>query len=772
MNQLIKTKKSNALDRWLTILGFLAVLIFACHASTHMVGASDTWKAIAAGRHYTNYGVDTVDPFSENSLKPGPTEKEIETWPKPAKWIANKFSLETLKYWHPTGWANQNWLTGVIFYWLTYESPFADAKTLSFNSLAYCKFAIYILTVICIYYIAKTLGVNPALSALFACFAMFIGRSFFAIRPAEFTNLLVAVFLLVIVLTTYRNILYIWLIVPLVVFWCNVHGGYIYAFIMLVPFIALNLITNFFPKRFVSIGLKGIYYSIAAGLVAFPAMILFNPFHLTNLTHIFVISFGKHAGQWRGTNEWHPAFEWKNPVGDEIPFLIMYIIAWLALLTWIVVLLSTYRSVSRATEPKENSSHEYRWPKVDPAIMVIAALTIYMAIRARRFIPIAAIAACPIIAMFINQMIRAISAWRTFHKQNRLTVSPMPYNMQLSFTFAAAVAVLFLATSWGLKFKRVYLDPWPFDTKLNSVFMRMTASHYKPFYACRFIKHNNLKGKIFNYWTEGNFIALYQQPDTSTGKPPLQLFIDGRAQTAYEFKHVQLWTKILSGGPTAKNAREKNRKLTNDDYTKIGRWIDTKLKKHNVSVVLMPSRMSDRPFIKGLEYNSDWQLVFFNNKQKLFVDITTPQGNQLFEGITTGQTLYPDDFSKSLILAHVLLGKEDTERKQGLNFAIKAFEINPSQAPMQQILSAAKFNDLKPRVDDFCKDYFDDFEENKQRYIKKHGYHNRITAVLIACNYLQKIAGKKENADGTKFYAAKKQQYNNEAKKLREGKRW
>ena len=60
---------------------------------------------------------------------------------------------------------------------------------------------------------------NPALSAVFACFAMFVGRSFLDIRPAGFSNLLVAVFLLTLVLATYRNILYIWLIVPLSVLW-------------------------------------------------------------------------------------------------------------------------------------------------------------------------------------------------------------------------------------------------------------------------------------------------------------------------------------------------------------------------------------------------------------------------------------------------------------------------------------------------------------------------------------------------------------------------
>ena len=449
MAESIKNKKGGALSGWPMILGWLAMLIFALHSSTHMVGAGDTWVAMACGRHFINHGVNTVEPFSANSHKAGPTEEDIEKWPTWAQWITNKVGIETVRYWHPTGWVNQNWLTHVIFYWLTHLSPFADADTFSYNTLVYWKFAIYILTVICVYYTGRLLGVNPALSAVFACFTMFIGRSFFDIRPAGFSNLLVAVFLLILVLATYRNLLYIWLIVPLGVLWCNLHGGYIYLFIMLVPFIGLNLLTSVSKKWFVSIGLKGVYHTIAASFVAFIAVIIFNPFHLTNLTHTFVISVSEHAKMWRTVNEWHPAFEWNNPVGDEIPFLIMYIIAWVVLFVWAVALLATFRSVRRRQPKRKTSSpDEYQWPKIDLSLMVIAGLTIYMAIRSRRFIPIAAIAACPVIAMFIDQMIRAISAAYNFRKKNSLTVPPMPYNLRLFFILAGAVAVVGFGTWW------------------------------------------------------------------------------------------------------------------------------------------------------------------------------------------------------------------------------------------------------------------------------------------------------------------------------------
>ena len=980
MAESIKAEKRPALSGWPMVFGWLAMIIFALHASTRMVGAGDTWVAMACGRHFINHGVDTVEPFSANSHKPGPTQEDIKKWPKSAQWIADKVGLKMVKYWHPTGWVNQNWLTHVIFYWLTSLSPFEDADSLSFNTLVYWKFAIYILTVICVYYTPRILGVNPLLSAAFACFALFVGRSFFDIRPAGFSNLLVAVFLLVLVLTTYRNILYIWLIVPIAVFWCNVHGGYIYLFIMLAPFIAMNFLTSFSKKRFVSIGLKGVCHTIAAGFVAFVAVVIFNPFHLTNLTHTFVISFSKHAEMWRNVNEWHPAFRWTNPVGTGFPFLVLLILSigllvlWLAsrllkprllkapkneleaqkklfafsskllgcaaavLICWTtfisfswakvspasfficavfvgILLLSIYKSVhfiylavpltllalyltdakgyagryiypfvlipayvtlhilasllsknakikskniifvaaaavvalilmivifnpfkfdspvwnvgqflhlkrmwrppyernldlsyrhlfsglyivniasiiiwttlpflrrifnqlpNKTAEPSE--AETYTLPKIDLALIVIAALTVYMAYRSRRFIPIAAIAACPVIAMFIDQITRTISAARNFHRQNHLTVSPMPYNLQLFFTITAVVAVLAFGTWWGLKFKRIYLGPWPTDSKLNSVFMRMTASDAKPFYACNFIKDNKLKGKMFNYWTEGGFIAWGQQPDPNTGRTPLQLFMDGRAQAAYEPEVFRVWSEIMAGGwltnELVTNARIRKRGLTAAEYAKIGQWIDGELKKHNVWVVLMPLSEFDSSFVKGIEHNSDWHLVFFNNKQKLFVDITTPQGRELFEGIFNGKTLYPDEFSRNLVIAHVLLSNENSA-EQGLDFAIKAFELEPSEAPiLEMIFAGVKFPELLPRITDLYQGYFDDFTRNKASYAKQDGYHHRTVAAFRAVSHLQRITQMQGNAKLAEFYAVKKQEYDDELKQLVGLKRW
>ncbi|MBN2139068.1 MAG: hypothetical protein JW720_14770 [Sedimentisphaerales bacterium] len=831
----------SAFAGWPMIIAWIAMMVFTFHACTHMVAAGDTWVAMACGRHFVNHGVDTVEPFSANSHHAGPTEQEIETWPRWAQWIADTVGIDTVKKWHPTGWVNQNWLTHVIFYSLVPKASYADGVSFPSEALVYWKVVIYIITVVCVFYAANVMGVNPALSAAFACFAMFIGRSFLDIRPAGFSNMLTAVFILILILTTYRNALFIWLIVPLTVFWCNVHGGYIYVFIVMAVFLALHIpaaiekrnhliialagyalflilsaavirfsrvkivlmvaayiilaaFLNYGRKRLTSFNPRAICHILAATVAAFFASIIFNPFHLTNLTHTFVISISEHAKRWRDIHEWHPAFEWSNPVGTAVPFAVMYGIAWALIVIWAVTMIITAKSVGNMAKRKAEDEGGYTWPKIDLAMMAVAAMTIYMAIRSRRFIPIAAYAACPVIALLIDQVVRAITAADNFHKRKRLVVPPMPATVQQFFVVVAGLTVAlvlfgparignrFLGFGWAPKFKNVYLDPWPNDPNLTSIFMRMTASDAKPFYATKFMKMNRLEGKMFNYWTEGGAIAFGQQPDPNTGKTPLQLFMDGRAQAAYDRKTFDIWTGITSGGPTVHAAAREARALGKDleqvltapDYRNIGKWVSDRLKQYGVWTALMPAGQFTKPFTRGLEYSEDWAIVFLNNKQKLFVDITTPKGMALMQGIVTGTTRYPDDFHKSLALGRYLLMQRDAEsRQRGFDLVKKAFYLNPSPAPILEIiLLASRDAALAEQIKQFCSAWVSQFEKNRSDLRKKDGYRLRLEAARLAYVHLERTARVEKDNKLAETYIRTMTEYAIERNELSRTKRW
>ena len=878
--------------------------MFALHASTHMVGAGDTWVAMACGRHFINHGVDTNEPFSVNSHRAGPTEADVKNWPKWAQFVTDKVGLETVQKWHPTGWVNQNWLTHVWFYWLTHMSPVADAETFdkpiveqnfTYNSLVYWKYAIYILTVIAVYYTGRVLGANKALSAAFACFAIFIGRTFFDIRPAGFSNLLTAVLLFIFVLAVYKNYLYIWLIVPLTVLWCNLHGGYVYVFIVLVPFIGLHLLSLlpkrfslalyfclgwlffyalafkfrsheylqsvgissglsifiviavaisitmaiwkntkaaifhgyhiivsfivfiavcglFFPEdvaritrqnslfaeyvsdsrqsffvvvigfaviavllsafrqRLQTISVKAWWHTVAAAVVAFVAMIIFNPFHLTNLTHTFEVSVSEHAKMWKTVNEWHPAFEWSNPVGDEIPFLIMYILAWVLLAVWIVCLFLKPKIIVKKGKPQPEIKdiEQYQWPKIDLPLMTIAALTIYMAIGSRRFIPVAAIAACPILAFFIDSCIRMIVATVNLKKSGRAVMSRFPVELQGVLVAVALAVVIFLTLWWGYWYKLIYLDPWPDSSYLTSVFMRMSASYAKPFKACQFLRDNDMKGTVFNYWTEGGFVAYGQNPDPNTGKTPLQLYMDGRAQAAYNTDTYQRWMYLMSGGDPVRAAERAGRSLTASDYEKIGIWLDEQFEKENVWVVFMPAAQFDSTLIRGLATNPTWRPAYIDDEQEIYVDVNTPQGLSLYTGIFNGQTKFPDEFSRLLTVGYNIPRLQDGDVNDAFGLLTKAINIKPSNtAAIELIRIASRDPQFRGRLSEVFGQYFADYLENKKTYKKRDGFRDRLMAVMIIGNYLSNM-----NPKFKEEYQEYSKDFNQELLRISDTSRW
>ncbi|MHC5060613.1 MAG: hypothetical protein ACYTFK_05970 [Planctomycetota bacterium] len=795
MNEIIDSQKRHAFSGWPMIILWAGILVFSFHACTHMVAAGDTWVALACGRHFSNHGVNTVEPFSANSHKAGPTAETMSAYARQlrlastgktglkanlANWWADKAdNFEQWPQWcksfakwiHPTGWINQNWGTHYLFFWLA--KTFGSEGNYNYDALIYWKFAVTLISAIAIYYVARIIGTGPLLSATAACFAPFVGRTFIDVRPAVFSNMLTPIFILVLVLATYRNIWYIWLVVPIAVFWCNVHGGYLYVFMILLPFMALHFITIPFSRQFITLGKRGVLHTIAASAATLIAVIAFNPFHLTNLTHTFIITLSENAKSWRTVNEWHPAFEWKNPVGQETAFLVMYIIAWVALVLWVFTrFLKPGRPDRRPKKNEQAPSDEYQWPKIDLPLITITAFTIYMAVRSRRFIPIAASAGCPVIALFVQQAIWAIAARTQLLRKQKFSVPAMPGIIRTSLLVISAGAVLFFGYYWGAKFKQVYLDPWPVDGKYDSVFMRMTASNVKPTDIGRFIRENKISGKMFNYWTEGGAIAFAQDPDPETGRTPLRLFMDGRAQAAYDHDKFQLWNYIKGGGPVAQNARFAKRGLTTKDHNKIAKWLAKQMQKYNVWVVVMPANELNSTFVKALKLNQNWVTVYADTYQRMFVDTNTAKGKALLNDILNKKVKFPNELSMNLTLGNILIGATDAKwAKVGFEHLKKAFQIRPTQLSTIELVYASRRKGFAKEVEAETKRYFDHFTENKDTLSKEGGYEKKLISAIMTGKFLRPRI-KRTDPELSKQYGKLVKQYEAEHKQISKSSRW
>ncbi|NLX04595.1 MAG: hypothetical protein GXY33_05585 [Phycisphaerae bacterium] len=709
---------------WPMAVAWVGMVLFAFHASTHRVGAGDTWVAFACGRYSAHHGVSNDDPFSANSLAPGPTEAQLAEYPQ---W-AHGF----IRSWHPLGWVNQNWLTHVVFYLLK--------QGLGENALVVWKFAVNFLTVLCVYYSGRLLGANGALSAVFACFALFTARTFIDIRPQVFTNLLVAVFFVILLLTTYRNYLYIWLIVPLVVVWSNLHGGYLYVFLTLVPFVVIHLLTSFWRKAFVSIGRRGVYHVVGAAAVALAAMVVFNPYHLTNLTHTYVISLSENADRWRTVDEWRPAFDWSNRVGTAVPFLVMFIMLIATGWAWLLGVAvrptsSSEKGKGRKRRQGSESGRVWEWPKIDPATIVIVVMTVAMAVKSRRFIPIAAFVAAPLIALFVDQTIRMLAARVVSRREGGVGLPAFPLAEQHALTAVAAGFVLIWGVWLGVKFYRVYLAAWPFDHVQTSVFMRMTGSGPMPFAAGEFIRANELRGKMFNYWNEGGFLAFAQEPDPETGRVPLQLFIDGRAQAAYDIETYSMYMHMMAGGPAA------GRRISRAGLEKASAWLVEELKKYDVWIVVMPEKFWRQPFMLALELASNWRLAYLDEHHKILVDMDSEAGRTLFGEVVGGRAEFASEFSRALTLGHILIRSGDAKLQEaGLVRLIEALNLRPTGVAAAELANTAgQMPPLAPRVVETFGSHIEDLTANRAAYEAQAGFSDRLVAASMAAEYLSKV---------------------------------
>ena len=920
MAELLEREKRSVFYGWPMVIFFAGMLVFAIHACTHMVAAGDTWVAMACGRHHANHGVGVVEPFSANSHAAGPTEESIKKWPGWAQGIAKHFDIETIRKWHPTGWVNQNWLTHSTFYRLA--KTFGSDGEYNYNALVYWKFTIFIIEVFCIYFFARLLGVSVPGAATSAALAMFVGRTFFDVRPACYGHVLTAVFVLVIALAVYRNLRYIWLIVPLTVFWANVHGGYIYIFMMMVPFIGihflagldkkwtvvlysmgswllfyimyyrfitnrtyellyeagghqyvspnifsegvfrflslliilgivllawrnmktaavyvysllgsvvfvlvllvkmspvlppnltrdfavkaqdfisnsqvsffvcivslacLGVILTFRKQNLVQVKPRALVHAVLASFTAFFAMVLLNPYRLTNLTHTFEISLSEHAKSWRTVAEWHPAFEWENKVGDEIPFLIMFIIGWIALAVWFFVRFLRPRiEVKRRGQSLQFAEGAYAWPKIDVVMITIAAFSVYMAVTSRRFIPIAASVACPVIALFIEQAVCMFLAHLQYVKTKRLEVAAVSEFWRKFIIITAGVAVVFFGVMWGAKYKRVYLDPWPNDELRDSVFMRMTASNVKPFDVTQFMRENDLSGKMFNYWTEGGALAFGQKPDPETGRTPLQVAQDGRAQAAYDHSKFLNWQAIYGGGAEASKVRSTGKLANLDEMDKIGKYLNGVMEKAGIWVFVVPesqfSLNRDEPqksfyYPLALSGQSNWVPAYTGNHQRLYVNVNTAKGKDIYQKLMTGKLKFPTEYSEKLTLArNYLASRNPVARKKGFEFSKAAFAIDVSRVSMIQLVSdAGRWPELAIPVRDHVEVFVNDFQATKAVQRKKGGYGKRLMAAWIGAQYLSNSYKRTKNTVLSEKYGGYNKAWRNEYSLLMEDVKW
>ena len=484
----------------LAILAVVAVL-WVTLTMSHSV---DTWVSLAGGRHVAAHGPGTTDPFSFMSRPSG----------------TGSFLL-------PEGWIIQNWLT--------YRLLSGVVESAGFGGLVAWKLANYLLVLAVLLLAAHIAGARPDLSLPLAAGAILAGRAFYEVRAQDVTNLLAGTLILVLALASRRGRSWAWASVPLLALWANAHGGFVWGLLAVWTFAGTELVAGWRRGRLAGVRASARSTWPIVALAATAVCAVFSPYRLTNLVHPLEIAVGPASAEWRTVLEWQPLTS--APAPQLIAFALAAVGAaavWLAVFRRRAASADAGAAADRALDPL-----------LDGAGALLLAVTCLMALVSRRFLPLAFLAGAPLVARWLTAI---APAWLT------LLPTPAPRTAGgRQWRLAAAVGCWVLAAiaviAFAVRFARVYLGPWTVNSGRTAVADRNLQTFRQPWEACTFVRAQGLDGRMFSFWEEAGFWEWCQQPDPGTGRVPLQLLVDARAQQAFDIEAYRAYRDLVDGGP-------------------------------------------------------------------------------------------------------------------------------------------------------------------------------------------------------------------------------
>ncbi len=705
----------------------LLLVIAVVHAASHMDIGVDTWVSLAGGRQVIAHGVTLTDPFSFNSRVPEPP---------------GDGGARLLAWLHPTGWINQNWLTHVFLARLV--------GSFGFDALAVWKLVNYLLVAALLLVNAQRRRANPVLATLLVAGALLASRQFFEVRAQDVTNLLAAALMLLLTVAALDARRAAWLVLPLFAVWGNVHGGFVWGLIALALFVAASFAASRLGGRLLIVPPATVRtVAIAAG-GALAVVVALSPYRLANLTHALVISASADATVWRNVFEWLPLA--RGTAGERATFVLC------AALAVVAVALTARRSPSVRASRSGVRAEEVADPTraLDLGSAAILVLTGVMAVKSRRFLPMAYLVGAPLLAQ-----------WLTCAGERLLRGRPGAAAVQPAMAAARAARRLAVPALWLLgvavtsgyaaPFARSYLDPWPFDERHDSLADRTLLTAGEPWGACQFVTLNRLQGRMWNFWEAGGFWAWCQPADPATGRVAAQIAIDGRAQAAYDVA-VYRWHDLLeTGGPVGMRAESTGRQPGEEELAAIRSWVARRLGDDGIWLAHIAQRNADSQLARALLAVPSWQVVYADANHLLLVDIATPQGRDLAAAVDRGTAAFPDEVSGLLTRAYRALypGAPDGAPR-ALALARQAWALQPTTRAVGLAARAG----LDPACADGVRAFFDELINDQlargTQYAQRPGYYERLVGAATAARFLEQTAATRRDVEARKRAAGQR----------------
>ena len=482
----------------------------------------------------------------------------------------------------------------------------------------------------------------------------------------------------------------IWLAMVWLWLWSNSHGSFIFGLGMMGLWMLCGVIAAVFEDG-IRAGLRKTWPLIAATGGALLLASFANPFFIENITHPFLV--GREA-EWRSVSEWHPIFTqgFASPVeffvvlsvlagvvcarsiieslmdrkpltleaASKVLFVFAMAIAMIVMgiihlpkidsrmvgvkgpIEWftivcgvvaIILVISAGLTISRLISGRR----QFAKPKasqigVEIFEIIIVALTFVMAVKARRFLPLATIVSGTIVAVQLSALLRLGGP--------KLRWLGLPVG--LAVLIPASMLVNNIMPDYDRK------NP---TRPTGTVFQRMhrVNSDYCN-KAVEFINANEISGRAYGDWRWEGFIRWKA--------PQVQTFIGGRAQQVHDIKIYKLKNMIED---------------TRSPYTA------QILADFRVQLIVLPR--SHMGWLWKLVYSpqSMWTFLYCDGDDIILANGSDPQARALIQQAPGGGLTFPDPDAGALSYAMLLSSRSvKASPQQMLDSIIKANQLRPT----------------------------------------------------------------------------------------------
>ncbi|MGH7292227.1 MAG: hypothetical protein ACREJT_13500, partial [Myxococcota bacterium] len=302
---------------------------------------------------------------------------------------------------------------------------------------------------------------------------------FLDIRPHEVTLLFIGI-----VLWTRNERWAPWLWPPLMVLWCNLHGGFVFGFGAIGLFALVRSVETSLREKRLALDKR-----LVAGVALTGLALLCNPWGWRILE--YPAAYLDSSSPFREILEWQPPGLHLDPRGFAGRF------------SWLLVAAGAGALV------------ELRSRTRDLYLLSLAGVTCAMALTSRRFIPLFALTSLPLVATLFTAL-------------RDLALATLPAALAERAKAVAPILALGIA---ALLWRDMRLTPQMLE--------RWTESHLYPRAALRYLKALEPGPRLLNHYNWGGYVMLHA--------PEFKVLIDGRANTLYDDKTYLDYVALVGG---------------------------------------------------------------------------------------------------------------------------------------------------------------------------------------------------------------------------------